>query len=168
MISILNFGKLIFEHPLNYCSQLSYKRCFQFSNINHADSLKVKARIVSQYRHYLSDLGNVVDYTSLTDKCSDDSPQQHYSVSIQFDKNTIFYVCISLSRSNLLRINERLNGGLLNRHDDSHENFAQLVYNINYSVCRSARHQEYKLKHGAVQSHLPNDDQPVLTHCYIL
>lgn len=168
MINILSLGKLVFADPVNYVSQQKRKHNAQLSVNNHANRLMLKKQIISQYCDYFNDLDSVTEITCESDNQRVDSRQVHYCVAIRFDKNTTRYVCVSIGKLLLSKLDESVNPDLSSAlDDDASENFAQLLHNLNYSVCRRARRRGYNLKHGAVQNYLPHCDQSVLAHCYI-
>ena len=126
--------------------------------------------VINRHRSYLFNTGYATELVSVTTDYVKDDTKLNFATSLKLNRNVTFYVGVSLEKDTLFNI-AALKGeeyDITPGVGELYEIFGQILYNLNYSICRNLRKSGLKLKHGAVQYYFPEWQDCITTRCRLL
>ena len=112
---------------------------------------------VTQYRNYLFNRGYATELDTVSIDCIRDDNKLNFTSPLKLNTNESYYAGISLDIDTLVNVTAflydkyRICSGM----DELYETFGQILFNLNYAVCRKLEKSGLKLEYGAVQYLLP-------------
>lgn len=122
------------------------------------------------HRKFLFDTGYATELLSVSQGLDTDDSKINFATSLKLNRKTTFYVGVSLEKETLFNIAQFIGQQYadLPKAHELHEIFGQILFNLNYSLCRNLRKDGLKLKHGPVQYHFPDFSHCTTTRCRLL
>lgn len=126
--------------------------------------------VINCHRNFLFNLGYSTELVSVSrDYCPDDD-KINFATSLTLNRKTTCYVGISVEKDTMLNIAALKAREYMTTPSvgELYEVFGQILFNLNYSVCRNLKNKGMKLKHGAVQYSFPCWRECIATRCRLL
>ena len=133
----------------------------EFGDSGQHGTKLLQKEVINRHRSYLFNTGYATELVSVSTDCIQDKTRLNFSTSLKLNRKVTYYVGISLEKDTLFNI-AALKGEeykICPGVGELYEIFGQILFNLNYSVCRNLKKNGLKLKHGAVQYYfLPCQD----------
>ena len=145
----------------------------EFNEIEDSGQLGTKLfqkEVINRHRSYLFNTGYATELVSISTHCIQDDTRLNFATSLKLNRKVTYYIGISLEKDTLLNI-AALKGEEFNicpGVGEMYEIFGQILFNLNYSICRNLKKNGLKLKHGAVQYYFPPCQDCITTRCKLL
>ena len=126
--------------------------------------------VINRHRGYLFNTGYATELVSVSTDYHQDETKLNFATSLKLNRKVTYYVGVSLEKDTLYNI-AALKGqeyGITPGVGEMYEIFGQILFNLNYSICRNLKKNGLKLKHGAVQYYFPVWQDCITTRCRLL
>lgn len=142
----------------------------EFEDSGQLGSKLFQKEVINRHRSFLFNTGYATELVSVSTDYVKDNTKLNFATSLKLNRKTTYYVGISLEKDTLYNIAAligeefKINPGV----GELYEIFGQVLYNLNYSICRNLKKNGLKLKHGAVQYYFPPWQDCITTRCRLL
>ena len=126
--------------------------------------------IINRHRSFFYNMGYATEVVSTDSEINPEDSHVHYATELNSLDDSKYYVGVSLSEEIVLGIAAQKNRefNLPYRASELYELFAQILFNLNYSICRKMNSLGRKVKHGPVQYYLPKHKHCITTRCRVM
>ena len=144
-----------------------------FDEVENSGQLGTKLfqkEVIDRHRSYLFNTGYATELVSVSTEYRQDETKLNFATSLKLNRRVTFFVGVSLEKDTLYNI-AALKGQDYNITPgvgEMYEIFGQILFNLNYSICRNLKNKGIKLKHGAVQYYFPSCQDCITTRCRLL
>ena len=174
-VSLVNLGYMTMDSLKTHLSR--FKQIIietnDFNEIEESGQLGTKLfqkEVINRHRGYFFNSGYATELVSVSTDYQQDEAKMNFATSLKLNRKVTYYVGISIEKDTLYNI-AALKGqeyGITPGVGEMYEIFGQILFNLNYSICRNLKKSGLKLKHGAVQYYFPSWQDCVTTRCRLL
>lgn len=144
--------------------------CGELEDAGQLGSKFFLEEVINHHRNFLFNTGYATELVCVCKDYIGDGTKLNFATSLKLNKKQTYYVAVSIEKETLFNI-AALKGeyhGLRPGAEALYETFGQILFNLNYCVCRKLRKNGLKFKHGPVQYYVPTWQDCITTRCKIL
>ena len=174
-LSLVNLGYMTMNSLKTHLSRFKQMIIVStdFDEVDDSGQLGTRlfqTEVINRHRSYLFNTGYATELVSVSTDYKKDESKLNFATSLKLNRKVTYYVGVSLERDTLFNI-AALKGEEYNISPgvgELYEIFGQILFNLNYSICRNLKKKGLKLKHGAVQYYFPPWQDCITTRCRLL